>query len=86
MANQWINESFLAVKERAALLALTKRLPDWATPDHLTAIGLCGAVLTLLSFVACLWSNIFLVGIVFGLFLNWFGDSLDGTPGALPFD
>ncbi len=79
MANQRINESFLAVKERAALLALVKRLPNWATPDHLTAIGLCGAVLTLFSFVACRWSNFFLVGVVFGLFLNWFGDSLDGT-------
>ncbi len=79
MANQRINESFLAVKERAALFALVKRLPNWATPDHLTAIGLCGAVLTLFSFVACRWSNFFLVGVVFGLFLNWFGDSLDGT-------
>ncbi|MGD9656161.1 MAG: CDP-alcohol phosphatidyltransferase family protein [Methylocystis sp.] len=79
MANQRINESFLAVKERAALSALVKRLPDWATPDHLTAIGLCGAVLTLLSFVACRWSSIFLGGVVLGLFLNWFGDSLDGT-------
>ena len=79
MAKQRINESFLAVKERAALFALVKRLPDWAIPDHLTAIGLCGAVLTLISFVACLWSDIFLIGVVFGLFLNWFGDSLDGT-------
>ncbi|MGJ0395039.1 MAG: CDP-alcohol phosphatidyltransferase family protein [Methylocystis sp.] len=79
MASQRINESFLAVKERAALLALVRRLPDWATPDHLTAIGLGGAVLTLFSFIACRWSDIFLVGVVFGLFLNWFGDSLDGT-------
>lgn len=79
MANQRINESFLAVKERIALLALAKRLPSWTTPDQLTALGLCGAVLTLVSFIGCRWSNIFLVGVVFGLFLNWFGDSLDGT-------
>ncbi len=79
MANQRINESFLALKERAALSALVRRLPHWATPDHLTAIGLGGAVLTLLSFVACRWSDVFLVGVVLGLFLNWFGDSLDGT-------
>ncbi|MBM3562888.1 MAG: CDP-alcohol phosphatidyltransferase family protein [Alphaproteobacteria bacterium] len=79
MANQRINESFLALKERAALAALVRRLPHWATPDHLTAIGLCGAVLTFFSFVGCRWSNGFLVGVVFGLFLNWFGDSLDGT-------
>lgn len=79
MANHRINDSFLAVKERAALLALVKRLPDWATPDHLTAIGLCGAALTMVCFIACRWSDFFLVGVVFGLFLNWFGDSLDGT-------
>jgi phosphatidylglycerophosphate synthase len=79
VANQRINESLLALKERAALLALVRRLPHWATPDHLTAIGLCGAVFTLLGFVACHWSDGFLAFVVLGLFLNWFGDSLDGT-------
>ncbi|KAF0211394.1 MAG: hypothetical protein FD172_1954 [Methylocystaceae bacterium] len=79
MANQRINQSFLALKERAVLLALVRRLPDWATPDHLTAIGLFGAGLTLLGFIGCHWSNGFLVLVVGGLFLNWFGDSLDGT-------
>ena len=79
MANQRINESFLALKERDALAALVRRLPPWATPDHLTAIGLCGAGLTMVSFIACRWSNVFLLGVVLGLFLNWFGDSLDGT-------
>ena len=61
------------------LLALVRRLPDWATPDHLTAIGLFGAGLTLLGFIGCHWSNGFLVLVVGGLFLNWFGNSLDGT-------
>jgi phosphatidylglycerophosphate synthase len=79
VANQRINESFLALKERDALLALVRRLPDWATPDQLTAIGLCGAGLTLLGFIGCRWSDGFLVAVVGGLFLNWFGDSLDGT-------
>jgi phosphatidylglycerophosphate synthase len=79
VANQRINQSFLALKERAVLLALVRRLPDWATPDHLTAIGLFGAGLTLLGFIGCHWSNGFLVLVVGGLFLNWFGDSLDGT-------
>jgi phosphatidylglycerophosphate synthase len=79
VANQRINQSFLALKERAVLLALVRRLPGWATPDHLTAIGLCGAGLTLIGFIGCHWSNGFLVLVVGGLFLNWFGDSLDGT-------
>ncbi|MGZ9409772.1 MAG: CDP-alcohol phosphatidyltransferase family protein [Methylocystis sp.] len=38
-----------------------------------------GAGLTLLGFIGCHWSNGFLVLVVGGLFLNWFGDSLDGT-------
>jgi phosphatidylglycerophosphate synthase len=40
---------------------------------------LFGAGLTLLGFIGCHWSNGFLVLVVGGLFLNWFGDSLDGT-------
>lgn len=79
MANVRINDSLLAIAERAALAALVRRLPGSMTPDHLTAIGLVGALLTALGFVACWWSNWFLVAVVFGLFLNWFGDSLDGT-------
>lgn len=79
MANVRINESFLAIAEKAALMALVRRLPGFVTPDHLTAIGLLGAMLTAAGYLACWFSNWFLILIVFGLFLNWFGDSLDGT-------
>ncbi len=79
MANKRINESFLAANERALLMALVRRLPACASPDHLTGIGLFGAVCVTLGFIACHWSNWFLTAVIFGLFLNWFGDSLDGT-------
>lgn len=79
MANQRINDSFLAVKERVLLMALVKRLPASVSPDQLTALGLAGAAAVLLGFIACHWSGWFLLIVVFGLFLNWFGDSLDGT-------
>jgi phosphatidylglycerophosphate synthase len=79
MAEVRLNNSFLAVKERAALAALVERLPPSVQPDHLTAIGLLGAVLTAAGFIGCHWSASFLFFVVFGLFLNWFGDSLDGT-------
>lgn len=79
MATLRINESFLASRERAALRALVRRLPPAAMPDHLTAIGLGGALMTAVGFIACRWSNGFLPLVVIGLFLNWFGDSLDGT-------
>lgn len=79
VANVRINDSLLARAERAALAALVRRLPGWTTPDHLTSLGLVGAVLTSAGFIACWWSNWFLVAVVAGLALNWFGDSLDGT-------
>lgn len=74
-----LNTSFLAVRERALLAAIVRRLSPSTTPNHLTAIGLFGAVLAAAGFVACNWSSSFLPLVVLGLFLNWFGDSLDGT-------
>jgi phosphatidylglycerophosphate synthase len=74
-----LNTSLLAVGERALLTAIVRRLPPWTTPNHLTALGLLGAVVTAASFVFCHWSWVVLPLVVFGLFLNWFGDSLDGS-------
>ncbi|PWB79687.1 MAG: hypothetical protein C3F11_20105 [Methylocystaceae bacterium] len=74
-----MNTSVLAAGERALLKALVERLPASATPDHLTAIGLLGAAATAASLVACNWSSEFLPLAPLGLFLNWFGDSLDGS-------
>jgi archaetidylinositol phosphate synthase len=79
VANVRINDSLLAIAERAALASLVRRIPQGVTPDHLTSIGLAGALLTAVGFLSCWWSNWFLIFVVFGLFLNWFGDSLDGT-------
>jgi len=79
MSHLRVNNSLLASGERALLAALVKRLPAWVTPDHLTISGLFGALFTAAGFVACHKSLLFLTLVVFGLFLNWFGDSLDGT-------
>ncbi len=79
MANIRINDSVLSRAERVALDTLVRRIPAELTPDHLTAVGLVGAIITAGGFFACWWSNWFMLAVVFGLFLNWFGDSLDGT-------
>lgn len=79
MACLRINDSFLAAAERRILADLVRRLPAAATPDRLTALGLVGAGLTAAGFLACRWSFGGLILVVGGLFLNWFGDSLDGT-------
>lgn len=74
-----LNTSLLAESERRALRALAPRLPVWTTPDHLTAVGLAGAAMTAAGFALTHWSAWFLSAALAGLFLNWFGDSLDGT-------
>jgi archaetidylinositol phosphate synthase len=74
-----LNGSLLARHEQLLLGWLVRRLPNDVTPNQLTAAGLVGGVLTAAGFGACHISNDFLSVVIFGLALNWFGDSLDGT-------
>ena len=74
-----VNESILGASERRLLIAMAKRLPSWVTPDMLTAIGLLGGAITALGFVAINVSYNFVYVAALGLFIHWFGDSLDGT-------
>src|SRR5690349_8122779 len=74
-----IQESFSAAAERKLLLWMAKRLPAWVNSDHLTVIGSLGMCLAGISYVLTRWDQrALLLAIVF-LFVNWFGDSLDGT-------
>lgn len=79
MAAIRINDSLLSRVEREALAFLVLRIPTNVAPDHLTHIGLAGALVTAAGFLGCWVSNWLLIAVVLGLFLNWFGDSLDGT-------
>lgn len=74
-----IHRSWLAHHERLTLTWLAGGLPAWVTPDRLTLLGLFGALLTGVSYVACLASPRMLWLACLGLVLNWFGDSLDGS-------
>ena len=74
-----LNRGLLAEKERLVLLWLAARTPRFICPDHLTALGLISGLLTAIGFAACHISPWFLVLALSGLFLNWLGDSLDGT-------
>jgi len=53
-------------------------MPQWVTPDFLTALGLSGAVVIF----AGLWmgreNRLWLLLSILGLVIHWFGDSLDG--------
>lgn len=71
--------SFTATAEKKVLIALAERLPAWITPDHLTALGVISMAGAGLCYRLVAISPLALLGVNLFLFLNWFGDSLDGT-------
>ena len=74
-----IQESILAPYEKKILIGIASRLPSFINSDHLTILGFAAGCLSGLFYYfaridhLCLW----VVNIL--IFLNWFGDSLDGT-------
>jgi phosphatidylglycerophosphate synthase len=54
-------------------------MPAWVTPDLCTLIGTLGALLTLISYGLSNINPDYLWLASLGFFINWFGDSLDGT-------
>jgi phosphatidylglycerophosphate synthase len=69
----------LTAVERRVLLWLAHRLPARVNSDHLTALGLLSMFLVGVCFAVSREMPAALWGVVLFLFLNWFGDSLDGT-------
>lgn len=74
-----VQRNVVARGERAVLDWLCERLPPGLTPDGLTLIGVCGALLVLASYVGSRWHPEFLWLASFGFVVHWFGDSLDGS-------
>lgn len=74
-----VQSSFLAASERDCLEFLCSVLPRRVTPDVLTATGVAGGLLTAIGYAATNISPYFLAMASFGLLVNWFGDSLDGS-------
>lgn len=71
--------NILSVPEQQLISYFVQKLPPWISPDRLTAIGMAGSAMVLLSFVLAYYgSQLFLLLAIVGLFVNWFGDSLDG--------
>ena len=76
---QRIQQNLLATYERRLLNWLCARLPAWVSPDGMTALGFFGALLIAAGFVLSNWGAAWLFLSIAGLFINWFGDSLDGS-------
>lgn len=73
------NKILLGFLERPALRWLAAHMPAWVTPDILTWIGIGASVLIFVSYCLTNISPNYLWLANLGFFLNWFGDSLDGT-------
>jgi len=74
-----INDILLGPLERPALRFFASHMPAWVTPDILTAVGFLGSVIIFLSYSLTYFDSRFLWLASLGFFINWFGDSLDGT-------
>ena len=74
-----IQTSFLNAIEKKALIWLAHRQPSWVTSDMLTYFGMFGAVVCALGYALSNWNIYWLWLSSLGLFINWYGDSLDGT-------
>jgi phosphatidylglycerophosphate synthase len=71
--------SILAPLERAALYGLARRMPAWVNSDHLSVLGLLGMIGAGACYALSKRNPLMLHLVNFFIFLNWFGDSLDGT-------
>jgi archaetidylinositol phosphate synthase len=71
--------SLLAPLERAALRGLARRMPAQVNSDHLSLLGLVAMFFGGVFYAASGQNPMLLHLVNLCIFLNWFGDSLDGT-------
>jgi archaetidylinositol phosphate synthase len=71
--------SILAPLERVALRGLARRMPRWVSSDHLSVLGFVGMIGAGACYAASKHNPLMLHLVNVFIFLNWFGDSLDGT-------
>src|SRR3984893_10649766 len=71
--------SVLAPLERAALRGLARRMPACVNSDHLSLLGLVSMFLAGVGYALSRQNPLMLHVVNLFIFLNWFGDSLDGT-------
>ena len=74
-----IQTSVLNAAEKKVLVWLAERQPEWITSDRLTLLGVVGALVVAVGYILSNVDVRWLWLASFGFFLNWYGDSLDGT-------
>ena len=81
-----IQTSVLNAMEKKALVAMAKRTPKCISSDHMTFLGFIGAVVIAVGYILSDRNINFLWLASAGLFINWIGDSMDGTGDLKQFD
>ena len=74
-----IQTSILNAAEKKVVVWLANRMPKWVSSDMLSFVGFLGALIICAGFILSSVNINFLWLASFGLLVNWFGDSLDGT-------
>ena len=74
-----INNGITAKAEERIKEWVCPRTPAWVTPDMLTGLGVIAAVMIAIGFVIGFWDRNYLLLVLIGLVLHWFGDSFDGS-------
>jgi archaetidylinositol phosphate synthase len=74
-----INQSPLADAEKNILIQIARRIPEPISPDHLTLLGAAAQVMAGVGYALAHTNKFWLLAVIGFLFLNWLGDSLDGT-------
>ncbi|MBR0286449.1 MAG: CDP-alcohol phosphatidyltransferase family protein [Bacteroidales bacterium] len=74
-----IQTSILSASEKKILVWLAERMPSWVTSDMLTFVGFLGALVMATGYALSNLNIHWLWLACLGLFINWFGDSLDGS-------
>lgn len=74
-----VHKSILADAEKLLLIKIANNLPQWINSDHLTILGFLGMVFAGICYWLSSFNKYWLILVVVSLFVNWFGDSLDGT-------
>jgi archaetidylinositol phosphate synthase len=73
------NFSLTSNWEKRHLPGMARALPSFITPDHLTILGIIASFIIAAGYILTRYSPWWLLLSNFGLFLHWYGDSLDGT-------
>lgn len=74
-----INTGLTAKAEEKAKEWICPRIPAWVNSDMLTVLGFLSSFIIAAGFILGFSNRWYLILVIVGLILNWFGDSFDGS-------